>query len=129
MSMDNSEVRSLAAHLAAAPKLTRRQSVGIIHKGANNIKNQLREEMSRSRSFGVVAKTISYDVTEEGVDGGGIIEAEIGPNTHFKAARLENIAYFGTSRGGGTVPDPIGALLEELPRFEKAIADVASEAI
>lgn len=129
MSFDNAELRAFGIHLADAPKITRKQSLGVLHKGANNIKRQLRQEMGRSRHFKAIVPKIGYDVTEVGVDGGGIIEAEIGAAAEG-AGHLDNIAYFGGARGGGgTVPDPLGALLEELPKFEKAVADIASDVL
>lgn len=129
MSFENGELRAFAIHVGDAPKVTRKQSLAVIHKGASNVKRQLREEMGRSRHFKAIVPKIGYDVTEVGVDGGGIIEAEIGAAAEG-AGYLDNIAYFGSARaGGGTVPDPLGALLEELPRFEKAVADIASDAI
>ena len=47
-------------------------------------------------------------------DRAGSIELVAGP-TKGSPGSLANIAYFGTSRGGGTVPDPRGALDAETP--------------
>lgn len=124
-----SEVRAFAQHLSAAGVATKRETRAVVERGANNIKRQLREEMGRSRHFGKIADAINYDVREVGGFGGGFVEAEIGPGLHRRVARLENIAYFGTSRGGGTVPDPLGALLAEMPGFEKAVADLAERSL
>ena len=66
--------------------------------------------MASSRHFGQVASAISYDLQ----DRAGSVEAVIGP-TKGSPGSLGNIAYFGTSRGGGTVPDPMGALEKEAP--------------
>lgn len=121
-SVDVSEVRAFAAALDAEGRATERAVKGVVTKGAVNIKDQMRAEMSRSRHFGQIASTISFDVRTVGAFGGGVVEAEIGPNRHFRAARLANIAYFGTSRGGGTVPDPQGALDAEEPRFVAALS-------
>lgn len=126
MAFDMGEVRAFAGHLAEAGAATQRETRAVVKHGANNIKEQLREEASRSRHFWRMADTINYDIRESGADGGGSVEAEIGPNPHWRRARIENIAYFGSSRrGGGTVPDPLGALLDEIPRFEQAVADLA----
>lgn len=127
--MDMSEVRSFANHLAEAGAATKRETRAVVERGANNIKRQLQAEMSGSRSFGKIASAINYDVREVGGFGGGFVEAEIGPGLHRRVARLENIAYFGTSRGGGTVADPLGALLDEMPRFEQAVADLAERSL
>lgn len=129
MSFDNAELRAFAIHLDGAPKVVRREARAVVKKGATNIKTQLREEMGRSEHFKQIVPKINYDVTEVGVDGGGIIEAEIGAAAEG-AGLLENLAYFGGANGGGgTVPDPLGALIDELPKFEKAIADIAADAI
>lgn len=125
--MDSDEVRSFATHLGGVAAATRKQQSAVVHRGANNIKRQLREEMGRSRHFRQIVPKIGYDVREVGAFGGGFIEAEIGPAAEG-AGYLDNIAYFGTSRGGGTVPDPLGALLDEMPRFESAVADLAADA-
>lgn len=125
--MDMSDVNAFAAHLAEAGAATQRQSRAVVERGANNIKRQLRDEASQSRHFGQIAPTINYDLRETNAFGGGLIEAEIGPDKHWRAARLGNIAYFGTSRGGGTLPDPQGALEAEAPRFVQALADLAEK--
>ncbi len=126
---DASEVRAFAMRLQDAGAKTQREVKGVISKGALNIRNQMREEASRSRHFDQIVPTITYDLTEWGAFGGGVVEAEIGPNKHFRAARLGNIAYFGTSRGGGTLPDPVGALEAEVPNVEKWLGDAAEDSL
>lgn len=120
MPWDASEIDALAADLGKASAevaVTVRQ---IIAKGAVNIKKQLREEMGGSGHFGQAAASITYDLTA----GADEVVAEVGP-TKSGAGPLANIAYFGTSRGGGTVPDPMGALTAEGERtvayFDKLI--------
>ena len=98
----------------------------VIERGANNIKRQLRDEMGQSRHFKQVAQAISYDMRSGGAFGGGFVEAEIGP-TKGSPGSLANIAYFGTSRGGGTVADPRGALEAEMPNLEKFLGDFAED--
>ena len=52
---------------------------------------------------------------------------EVGPRKG-KPGSIANIAYFGGANGGGgTVPDPRGALEAEAPRFEKALTDLVGE--
>jgi hypothetical protein len=64
-------------------------------------------------------------MTSQKVFGIGIIEAEIGPHSGpGQPGAIANVGYFGTSRGGGTVPDPQGALDAEAPRLESAIGDL-----
>lgn len=120
VSVDASELAGLARDLAAAGDKVERESEPVIERGALNIKNQLREEMAGSYWFKGVASAMSYDR-----DG---LEAEIGPEKGAPGS-LANIAYFGSSRGGGTVPDPIHALEAEVPNVERWLAKVAEESL
>lgn len=114
--IDVSEVRNLATGLAMIPGTVMRGVQPVVSKGALNIKNQLRQEMSGSTSFKGVTPGISYELRS---DASGV-EALVGP-TKGRPGSLANIAYFGTSRGGGTVPDPSGALAAEGDQFEQAL--------
>jgi len=120
--VDASEVRAFATEMAGAPALAERQVRGVLAKGALNIRNEMRTEAAKSTHFGQIAPTISYDLNTTSAFGGGVFEAEIGPNKHFRAARIANIAYFGGSNGGGgTVADPQKALENEAPKFVSAL--------
>ena len=101
MSNDASELRRYAADLGRIGPKVENAVDGVLRKGALNVKNTLREDMSKSTHFGHIARTINYDITKDSAG----IEAEIGPNKHWRSARLANIAYFGTSRGGGGTVD------------------------
>jgi hypothetical protein len=116
MDADTSELRAFAADLTSASFRSVLALRPVVKKGAVQIKDQLRREMSASTHFKGAAPGISFDIT----DGG--LTAEVGP-TKGGPGSLANIAYFGTSRGGGTVPDPRGALEAEVPKFEQAILD------
>ena len=119
--IDMSEVREFAADMRQVDSRLARHLKPVVEKGAHNIKTQLQEEMRGSRHFAPVARGITYDI----VDGG--YGAEIGP-VKGSPGSLANIAYFGSSRGGGgTVADPRGALDAEVPRFERSLADVAAD--
>lgn len=92
-----------------------------IFKGSMNIKKQLVQEMGRSKHFGQIARSITFDIKQNA----DRIVSEIGPESgRGNPGALANIAYFGTSRGGGTVRDPVGALDAELPALEKYLADI-----
>ena len=115
VTIDLSELRTLSADLTMEGALVHRELRPIIAKGALNIKRQLRKEMFGSRHFKGAGSAISYDITTEGTS----IVAEIGPSAEGGSpGNLANIAYFGTSRGGGTVPDPLKALEAEYPNVE-----------
>ncbi len=125
---DASEFREFAARVEGAVQATEKQVEQVISRGALNIKNDLQREMRGSRHFKGVAPGITYDMRSAGGFGGGVIEAEIGPEKGSPGS-LANIAYFGSSRGGGTVPDPIGALEREAPNVEKFLLDVMGRVI
>ena len=124
MAVDASELRALIADLREAPQLVRREARAVISKGALNIKNQMRDEVAKSRHFRF-AHTVSYDLKV----GGDTIEAEIGPETGGVGS-LAGFAYIGgINGGGGTVPDPQGALDAEAPNVEKYLAELAEKAL
>ena len=134
--IDMSEVRELMADWTRVPDMMAREGRPVVERGARNIRDQLRDEMRNSKHFKAAAKSISYDLDDDGYG------AEIGPKKGGPGA-IAVIAYFGGSAwsgrrrpgrgwqqgpgGGGTVPDPRGALEAEAPRFEKALADKAAE--
>lgn len=122
------DVRAFALALEGSARATERQVEQVVSRGALNIRRQLQREMRGSRHFSPVARAISYDLRSVGAFGGGVVEAEIGPERGSPGS-LANIAYFGTSRGGGTVPDPRGALDAEAPRYLRALADLVGEGL
>ena len=123
MKVDTSELRALAEDQARAGREVVPAVLPVVHRGAGNIKRQLRAEMSQSRSFKQITPLITYDIIGGSAFGTSWVGAEIGPEAR-DAGLLENIAYFGTSRGGGTVPDPQGALEAEVPKFIKHLTRV-----
>lgn len=124
MAVDASELRKLASDLSNAPKLIKSEARGVIAKGALNIKNQMRDEVARSRHFRF-AHTISYDLKVSG----DTIEAEIGPEAGGVGS-LAGFAYFGgVNGGGGTVTDPQGALDAEAPNVEKYLDALVAKAL
>lgn len=123
VNFDASEVRQFAADLTRAGMKVAQGVPPIVVKAAVNIKKQLSAEMASSASFGALSG-MSFDLDPDRFG------AEIGPKKGSGgAAKLGfgyNIAYFGGSNGGGgTVPDPSGALKAEVPNFIKALADLA----
>ena len=123
MAVDVSELRKLATDLSSAPKLVRSEARAVVSKGALNIRNQMRDEAKR-RHYDF-SHRISYDIRVSG----DTIEAEIGPETGGVGS-LAGIAYFGgVNGGGGTVPDPQGALDAEAPNVEKYLAELAEKAL
>lgn len=120
MSIDDSELRAFAADLSSAPSRLVPKVRAVVKRGAVNVKRQRQQEFGASRSFKGVARAESFDILEDATG----VEAQIGPTKGpGEPGNLANIAVFGTSRGGGTVPDPQGALDAEIPGFMKALGD------
>lgn len=121
--IDTAEVRHLAADATRMPGELSRWLRPAVSRGALNIKRAMQADLEQSGNAGIraVARSISYDL----IDGDHTIEAEIGPDKPSGA--LANIAYFGTSRGGGHTRDPIEPLNEEAEAFQKAVADIVGE--
>lgn len=122
--IDTSELTRLADDMRAAGRSVGNAVAPVIKKGAQNIKQQMAAEMGASAHFKGAASSISYDFRAD-LTG---VEALIGPKSgRGEPGALANIAYFGTSRGGGTVADPVRAMEAEAPRLEQAIADVLGD--
>ncbi|MCI7306155.1 MULTISPECIES: hypothetical protein [Trueperella] len=121
--VDTSELRAFSVDLHEAPLNVVRKVPAVVRKGALNIKNDLVKDASDTKWFKRIKGTISFDKLDQGFG------AEIGPVKRGQG-NLANIAYFGgVHGGGGTLPDPGGALDRELPRFEKAIQDLVEEVL
>lgn len=126
MPWDATELDQFAADLDKAAIEVAVSIRQVIAKGAVNIKKQMRTEMEASEHFAAAAHRISYDITTPADD---TVVAEVGPSHgDGDPGSLANIAYFGTPRGGGTVPDPDGALQAEGVRtigwFEKLLGGI-----
>jgi hypothetical protein len=123
--IDTSEVRALAADLTRAGSGVAAKVRPVVVKGAVKIKAQMRREMQSSKHFKGASRSIDFDMLATGGAHGGVIEAVIGPKVGSgETGGLASIAYFGNSRGGGTVADPQRALDAETPHFEAALLDV-----
>lgn len=120
--LDMAEVRTLAADMTKVDSRLSRHLIPVVRKGGVNIKNAMQADLRKSsdRGFRHVATTVSFDE----LDGG--FGVEVGPGA---GGELENIAYFGSYKGGGTVRDPWHALDDEYPSFIKHLEDVAGELI
>lgn len=120
--IDGAELQALARDLAAAGTGIYAPVSRVVNRGAFNVKRQLVAEMSASTHFRSLVRSLNYDV----VSTPNAIEAQVGPDKALGGA-LANVAYFGTSRGGGTVPDPVMALRAEAPRLEQAIVSALGD--
>lgn len=122
MSIDTTELQRLVADLRGVDAILLREIRPAVSRAGLNMKRQLVAEMSASRHFAPVAAAMSYE-TRPHVGG---VEVLVGPKRGAPGS-LANVAYFGTSRGGGTVPDPAGALNAEAPRFVSALEEIVAE--
>lgn len=126
ISVDTSEVRAAVADMSGVDGRLRPNVSSSVLKGAINVQDDLRAQMGGSASFGHLAGGISFDMVDD-------FEAEIGPHkargNREAPRRGANIAYFGTSKGGGSVEDPEEALNREIPKFEEALADIAADSV
>lgn len=126
MSIDASAVFALSRDIAAAVARVPAEGRQIVSKGALNVKKQQQAEMAASTHFKGIARSITYDLS----GGAAFCEAQIGPKSGAGSpGNLANIAYFGGSRGGGTVPDPRVALEAEAPGFFAAVEAMAAKAL
>lgn len=110
-------VPELVASFDAAGAGAAEQAGKVIRRGALNVKRAMVADARASAHFKGFAPAISYDTK----DGG--LSAEIGPR-RGKPGSLANIAYFGTSRGGGTVRDPVEALMDEEPNILRELGKI-----
>lgn len=118
VTLDASELRAFSATMTRAIPEVAREVMQATAKGGVNIKTQLRAEARDSEHFRL-ERHISYDVEDGGF---GVV---VGPEK-VGAGNLANIAYFGGANGGGgTVPDPRGALDAEVPRYVDALSKIA----
>ena len=123
--LDMRELTALTDELSRLPAQSLAKVRPIFQKGALNIKTQLQSEASGSRHFGKISPTVSYDTKETQSS----IEAEIGPDRDKGGAAGLAGAYFGWSRGGGTLPDPVLALEAEVPNVERFLGGLLGESL
>lgn len=119
--IDTTELRRFAADLRTYGPRVQQRARPIVETSARRVRDRLRAEMEASRHFSPVARAIDFDMFVRPEE----TAAEIGPKKG-RPGSLANIAYFGTSRGGGTVPDPGLALQAEAEAMATALADMAS---
>lgn len=119
MSSDASELGALADDLMTVPSRLVPKIKPIVARSAMEVKKIMRADAQKSPHFKQLARTINYDLNVFEFAGDASIEAEIGPDKGVGgSASLAGIAYFGGAHGGGgTVRDPVDALLEVAPDF------------
>lgn len=92
----------------------------VVQKGALNIKTSARRRISGHPHAPAYPYSITYDTKA----GPTSAEAEIGPEKGKRQGALGNILEYGTVKNA-PIPHIRPAADEELPRFEKALGDLA----
>ncbi len=92
-----------------------------LKKGAVNIKRDWRKDIQRSRHFRQVSSAVNFDQRSFSGFGATVFSMEIGLDKGSPGS-LGNVVHFGTSRGGGTVGDPMQYLDREAPELAKHLA-------
>lgn len=115
--IDTSELRTLSASLGRASGATIQAARQVIAKGALNIKNDTRENISDDDYWKRLARTVDYEQVG--------LWAEIGYDD-VGQGELAGIYEFGSVK---RPPHPtlIPAFDREVPRFEKAMGDLAAK--
>ena len=120
VSLDTTEVRAAIRDMTSVDRRLRPDIASVVKRGATNIKDDMLKQMRNSKHFKGFTG-ISYDMKDD-------FEAWIGPDKGGPGAGA-NLAYFGTSRGGGTVEDPEETMEREIPAFEEHLADIAERVV
>jgi hypothetical protein len=94
----------------------------VVQKGALNIKTNARERISGHPHAPAYPYSITYDTKVSGTSA----EAEIGPDKSRRQGALGNILEYGTGNNA-PIPHIRPAADEELPKFEKAMEDLAAK--
>lgn len=121
--LDMSQVDAFAVDLLTAAVAITPAVQGVVKKGALNIKTAMKNQAKGVRHAPALAGDVSFDVTV----GAGGVSAEIGPTTGDVGSLA--FLYFGNSKSGPRLPDPILAGLDEAPAVERFLAKVAVDAI
>lgn len=122
MSDGIAELRELSENMGKIAGSALKDVDAVVQKGALNVKKEMAYSAVWSKHFKGMAGSISYDSHYLP----GKVRYVIGPDKSRRGGALGNIAYFGTSRGGGTL-DIEQPLRSEGPRLQSALADLAAK--
>lgn len=123
--IDVQELEKFAVDVTNAPREAHGAVVKTVFKAAMNIKRGMQEELGTSTHFRSIRWSVDFDF----IDNPNGIQAEIGPRHGAgEPGNLANIAYFGTSRGGGTV-DFLKPFEQEKPVLEQHIGETMSDVL
>lgn len=94
--IDAGQINELAEKLATVAARKHVLVAAAVKHGAQNIKESVQSDLQSSGNRAIRHIGVTYEMKEKGP----VIEADIGPRKGG-ASDLANIAFFGTSRGGG----------------------------
>ncbi|MFD6770594.1 hypothetical protein ACFWC6_30725 [Micromonospora chalcea] len=120
VTIDSDGVARLRVKLDRAVSEAPEEAGKVVEKGALNIKNGMRRRVGGIAHAPAYPAAITYD-RSAGLRGP---EAEIGPDKRRRQGALGNILNYG-SVNNAPIPHVEPAADEELPRFEKAMEDLA----
>lgn len=121
--IDDSQVVGLARVLYAAPAGALKDVRAVVKRGAQNIKTDAQRRVGGLKHAPAYPRSINYDM--EGLS--FMPYADIGPDKEKRQGALGNILEFGTVHNP-PIPHMAPAARAELPRFEKALEDLAAKA-
>lgn len=124
MMMDVSQVKAFGAKLAAAPEKKLRKAAQITKRGAQNVKNDIRADLSTARS--ARRKFARIQIGYEMETRGNVVQAKIAPHAGG-VNNLDNIAFFGGANGGGGTHKFYQHAEAEMSRFASYIQELAGE--
>lgn len=106
---------ALVTDLGKIPNAAYKATSGVLEKGALDLKDQLNANLANSRHFKGASGSVTYDRKISL----GSVSFEVGPDKQRRGGALGNIAFFGTSRGGGTVDidGPVKSVGASVERF------------
>ena len=118
---DASELVDLEADLSSAFARTARKVEAVTSKGALNVKEQLQREARGIRHAPGLPATINYDLRT----GSDFAEAEIGPREGGAGSLA--FFYYGNSKIGPQLPDPMIALEAEGEKYAEHLLRVVAD--
>lgn len=121
---EDREIRLLGEDLLKAAAVAPTETRAVVARGAFNIKRDAAQRISGLRHAPAYPRSITYDSHETPKS----VWAEIGPDKDRRQGALGNILEFGT-RKNAPRPHLAPAAEAELPKFEKAMTDLAAKAL
>jgi len=97
---------------------------GVVQKGALNIKTDWRRAWSGHPHAPALPSAVTYDSKATATSA----SAEIGPDKHKRQGSLGNLFEYGSVHNA-PIPGGAPAVAKELPRFERALEDLAAKGL